>query len=585
MVLGATVVGCAAPTVNTFDLDQSNGPRILLGANPVPTIPTALAANRSTLSPLQSVQAFTIDIGGSKTTVFVGRTDAPPVIPLSTTDVGNDQLEAYTAHDPIRPVTTPRVFLATVDAKPVFPLSAGEPGHDSLEAITAHDTERPITKARTFVASVDAPPVPLTLTILVQGQVNTDHVPTPIQPRLEWLEPSTHLLQGFTPSAVVQVPPVFTLLQGRITTHALAPTVAVETPPAPQPTLIQPSRVDAPPQLNLIPGKFGVLAAYEPFTTRDTYPTNQPVVARVDSVFTPPPTLTVLIQGQINTDRVHTPVQPRTEWLEPSTRTLQGLTPTAAESGTAVYALVPNRTNINGGLIPAVAAYQTPHRGIVAAIFWYIEILSQPVHPILQGGSDSSALAAVPQPSIANVGTPKIQIGSGAPTPLAPPVYLLGKTSLTGYTAYDTPQLDRGVRIQIGAGEPSAPVVIDQDVWHGRRRPDDHKRKAWPLPPPQFQVEESSPEILTFGDTPSTALTPEWLQPRKHKPRGLYRGVVSRPSIETPAPEPIVTTIIPPAVIHEDTSTQQIEQDQIRRRQRRRDEESIILSLLMQGEL
>jgi hypothetical protein len=69
-------------------------------------------------------------------------------------------------------------------------------------------------------------------------------------------------------------------------------------------------------------------------------------------------------------------------------------------------------------------------------------------------------------------------------------------------------------------------------------------------------------------------LVPQWIETaKKQRPRGIYRGLVYRPSIETPAP--LVIAIQAPVVTV----------DQDRRKQQRRAEEEIILALVMQDEL
>jgi hypothetical protein len=133
-------------------------------------------------------------------------------------------------------------------------------------------------------------------------------------------------------------------------------------------------------------------------------------------------------------------------------------------------------------------------------------------------------------------------------------------------------------------GPPSSPTL--DEAWIGRRRPhDEPRRKAWPLPPPQFPVESTPPAILTFGDTPKTAFVPEWVKPDKHKPRGTYRGLVYRPSIETTAPEPVVSRITKPTIQVSVVPAQIVDDSQEKRRLQRRRDEDIILALLMQDEL
>lgn len=123
------------------------------------------------------------------------------------------------------------------------------------------------------------------------------------------------------------------------------------------------------------------------------------------------------------------------------------------------------------------------------------------------------------------------------------------------------------------------PVPVSSDAWVGRR--DHPTRKAWPLPPPQFPVEEEPPALLTLGETPQTALVPEWIQTVKRKPRGTYRGLVYRPSIETPAPTPVVRAIQKPMLM----PSNPIDETPIRRKRQQRQEDDLILALLMQDAL
>ena len=124
------------------------------------------------------------------------------------------------------------------------------------------------------------------------------------------------------------------------------------------------------------------------------------------------------------------------------------------------------------------------------------------------------------------------------------------------------------------------------DVWHGRRRPDDRRRKAWPLPPPHFPVETPAQELLEFGTAPATEFTPSWVQIKKSKPRGFYRGIVAPLSTE-PAYQEYIAPVIPTQdradrVLSVDQS---IEPARQRRVIRNRHEEDLIMALLMRGEL
>lgn len=137
----------------------------------------------------------------------------------------------------------------------------------------------------------------------------------------------------------------------------------------------------------------------------------------------------------------------------------------------------------------------------------------------------------------------------------------------------------RTVVLQSGTDAPIVPPVTD--AWVGRRRPhDEPTRKAWPLPPPQFHVEQS-PKVLTFGDKPATALKPVWLDTLRRKPRGTYRGLVYRPSIETSAPTPVVRAIQKPVLV----PISPIDETQIRRKRQQRQEDDLIIALLMQDAL
>jgi hypothetical protein len=122
-----------------------------------------------------------------------------------------------------------------------------------------------------------------------------------------------------------------------------------------------------------------------------------------------------------------------------------------------------------------------------------------------------------------------------------------------------------------------SPAPGDTEVWHGRRRPSESRRKAWPLPPPQF-APEKAPEILTFGKTEQTEAEPHWITPRHTKPRGQYRGLVYRPpqTVEPAPPTPtsplrVVVPPLPPAL------------DSVRTPRHDQQEEELILALLMQG--
>ena len=123
--------------------------------------------------------------------------------------------------------------------------------------------------------------------------------------------------------------------------------------------------------------------------------------------------------------------------------------------------------------------------------------------------------------------------------------------------------------------------MVEETVWHGRRRKEEERRKPWPLPPPQFPLETETPEILAFGKTPQTELDPRWIQPAPTPTRGL----VYRPPLPVPETPPVSRRRRRIAVESVSMPIATVDEPMLRRRQRNRQEEDLILALLMQGVL
>lgn len=128
--------------------------------------------------------------------------------------------------------------------------------------------------------------------------------------------------------------------------------------------------------------------------------------------------------------------------------------------------------------------------------------------------------------------------------------------------------------------------AAEEDVWHGRRRKEPQRRKAWPLPPPQFHVEQDALAFQVLHDAPAQSPIPTWMVPRPRKPKGVYRGFVYRPPGIEPAQEVSVPISVAAPVYQEGQENRLLRQAaQALKLARRQREERLVFALIAQGKL